>query len=148
MFLAVSRTVGIWIALGGINLIGALHLSAADVSSASKHCLWRITNAPAPFYLLGSVHALQPSDYHRTPVIEEAINQSQQFFFEFDAEAWRGRDVDVTVADSGENKSQNLPLFTKDNYQRYERLAASPSLGDSDGAAISRIRPCRNAIRH
>ena len=84
MFLAISRTIGIWIALGGINLIGALHLSAADVSSASKHCLWRITNAPAPFYLLGSVHALQPSDYHRTPVIEEAINQSQQFFFEFD----------------------------------------------------------------
>src|SRR5204863_2399455 len=52
--------------------------------SIGKHCLWRITNAPAPFYLLGSVHALQRSDYRQTPVIEEAIRQSQQFFFEVD----------------------------------------------------------------
>src|SRR5581483_5810094 len=47
-----------------------------------KHCLWRVTNAPAPVYLLGSVHALQPSDYIRTPVIEEAIKQSNQILFE------------------------------------------------------------------
>lgn len=30
------------------------------------------------------VHALQSSDYFRTPVIEEAIKQSQQIWFEID----------------------------------------------------------------
>jgi len=37
-------------------------VSAADTSSNEKHRLWRITNARAPFYLLGSVHSLQRSD--------------------------------------------------------------------------------------
>ena len=57
---------------------------AAEVVSNGKHCLWRVTSAPAPFYLLGSVHSLQSSDYFRTPVIEEAIKQSQQVWFEID----------------------------------------------------------------
>src|SRR6478735_1762651 len=34
-------------------------LAAAEVATNAKHCLWRVTNARAPFYLLGSVHALQ-----------------------------------------------------------------------------------------
>src|SRR5437867_5938719 len=69
---------------GSILLAGTCRLQAAGISSTGKHCLWRITNAPAPFYLLGSVHALQPSDYSRAPVIEEAIKQSRQIFFEVD----------------------------------------------------------------
>jgi uncharacterized protein YbaP (TraB family) len=59
-------------------------LSGADSSSTDKHCLWRITNAPAPFYLLGSVHSLQRTDYERVPLIEEVIKQSQQIWFEVD----------------------------------------------------------------
>jgi len=50
----------------------------------ANNCLWRVTNARAPFYLLGSVPALQASDYFRTPVIEEAIKQPQQVWFEID----------------------------------------------------------------
>jgi uncharacterized protein YbaP (TraB family) len=59
-------------------------LFAAEVTSNAKHCLWRVTNARAPFYLLGSVHALQASDYQRLSVMEEAIRQSHQVFFEVD----------------------------------------------------------------
>jgi uncharacterized protein len=59
-------------------------LSAADTSSNEKHCLWRITNARAPFYLLGSVHSLQRTDYERVPLIEETIKHSQQIVFEVD----------------------------------------------------------------
>ena len=80
----IRRQVAARIMFGSILLANACRLQAADISSTGKHCLWRITNAPAPFYLLGSVHALQPSDYRRTPVIEEAIGQAQQFLFEFD----------------------------------------------------------------
>ena len=43
-----------------------------------------MTNAAAPFYLLGSVHALQRSDYENVPVIEQAIKQSQRIVFEVD----------------------------------------------------------------
>src|SRR4029077_5106086 len=52
-------------------------LAAAEVTPSSKHCLWRVTNARAPFYLLGSVHALQRSDYDKALAVEEAIKRSQ-----------------------------------------------------------------------
>ena len=77
-----SRTLG-FIAGSGLAF-SACALSAAGGSPNGRHCLWRITNIPAPFYFLGSVHALQASDYFRTPVIEEAIKQSQQVLFEVD----------------------------------------------------------------
>jgi uncharacterized protein YbaP (TraB family) len=62
----------------------ACALATAAPAQTGKHCLWRVTNAPAPFYLLGSVHALRPSDYERAPVVDEAIKQSQQIYLEFD----------------------------------------------------------------
>ncbi|MEY2481470.1 MAG: uncharacterized protein QOI04_2397 [Verrucomicrobiota bacterium] len=62
----------------------ATKMLAADPSATGKHCLWRVTNARAPFYLLGSVHALRPRDYPLAPVIADAIQQSQQFWFEID----------------------------------------------------------------
>ena len=78
-----SRTLG-FVAGSGLAFFSACALFAASGSPNGRHCLWRITNVPAPFYLLGSVHALQASDYFRTPVIDEAIKQSQQILFEFD----------------------------------------------------------------
>src|SRR6266699_3617472 len=71
------------IAVSGL-VCSTLPLSATDTPSAGKHCFWRITNAPASFYLLGSVHSLQRTDYERVPLIEEAIKQSQQILFEVD----------------------------------------------------------------
>ena len=67
-----------------IIFVFASGLAAAEVTGNAKHCLWRITNARAPFYLLGSVHALQRSDYDRAPAVEEAIKQSQLILFEID----------------------------------------------------------------
>jgi uncharacterized protein YbaP (TraB family) len=82
---SVQRVARYWMALAFGSACALANVApAAQVSSSGKHCLWRITNASAPFYLLGSVHALRPSDYHKTPVIEQAIAQSQQFFFEID----------------------------------------------------------------
>jgi|GEM_PF-1438577 len=53
-------------------------------SSGGKHCLWRVTDAKAPVYLLGSIHRLRKTDYPMPAVVEQAIQQSQQFFFEYD----------------------------------------------------------------
>jgi uncharacterized protein YbaP (TraB family) len=65
--------------------LGFCVLSAASLASAAgggKHCLWRVTNAKAPFYLLGSIHALRASDYPLASVINDAIDQSHRFLFE------------------------------------------------------------------
>ena len=57
---------------------------AAQNPTSGKHCLWRVTNARAPFYLLGTMHSLRLSDWKFSPGIEEAIRQSHQFWFEID----------------------------------------------------------------
>lgn len=59
-------------------------LVPAMTSNAASCCLWRVTNAKAPFYLLGSVHNLRDTDYPLPRVIEQAIQQSQTFYFEYD----------------------------------------------------------------
>src|SRR5437016_1666349 len=53
-------------------------------SSGGRHCLWRVTNAKAAFYLLGSVHRMRDGDYPLPGIMEQAINESQQFYFEYD----------------------------------------------------------------
>lgn len=78
-----SRIVA-WIAGTGIIFVFLSGLAAAEVAASGKRCLWRVTNARAPFYLLGSVHALQRSDYDKAPAVEEAIKQSQLILFEVD----------------------------------------------------------------
>jgi len=72
------------IAATGIIFAFASDLAAADVAASDKHCLWRITNARAPFYLLGSVHALQRTDYEKAPEVEQAVKQCQLILFEVD----------------------------------------------------------------
>ena len=72
------------VGVAGIIFVFVSGLAAAEVAASVKHCLWRVTNARAPFYLLGSVHVLQRSDYDTAPVIEQAIRQSQKILFEID----------------------------------------------------------------
>jgi uncharacterized protein len=57
---------------------------AAENSTTGKHFLWRVTNARAPFYLLGSIHALRQTDYSLPPVINQAIQESHQYWLEID----------------------------------------------------------------
>ena len=84
MFLPTRRAFGVWIALG---LLGIAPLSAIAVSPAHKFpktCVWRVTNAKAPFYLVGSIHALSKSDYPLPAPYEVALKNSNRFVFEFD----------------------------------------------------------------
>ena len=68
----------------GVILVAVSSLATAEIASNAKHCLWRVTNARAPFYLLGSVHALQRRDYDQVPSVEEVIKHSQLILFEID----------------------------------------------------------------
>jgi uncharacterized protein YbaP (TraB family) len=74
------------LALGACLLVAYSIPKSAQAENATggKHCLWRVTNARAPVYLVGSIHALAAKDYPLAPVIEDAVKQSQEFWFEVD----------------------------------------------------------------
>lgn len=85
MFLSVRRSPG-----GLIALLVALTLTplAANAVEHGKNfprcCVWRVTNAKAPFYLVGSIHALSNKDYPLPKPYEIALKDSNRFVFEFD----------------------------------------------------------------
>jgi uncharacterized protein YbaP (TraB family) len=85
MFLPVRRPPG-----GLIALLVALALTPLAAHAAPqgkkfpKCCVWRVTNAKAPFYLVGSIHALSKKDYPLPKPYEIALNDSNRFVFEFD----------------------------------------------------------------
>src|ERR1700730_8116266 len=67
---------------------GALDAANAGNPPHRKQFLWRVVNAPAPFYLIGSMHALHRDDYPADlDEFNRAIDQSQKFIFERDPTA-------------------------------------------------------------
>jgi uncharacterized protein YbaP (TraB family) len=84
MFLPLRRTNLAWLAL---LILGLTPLSAIGVPSAQKlpkSCVWRVTNAKAPFYLVGSIHALSKNDYPLPAAYDVALRNSKRIVFEFD----------------------------------------------------------------
>src|SRR5205814_2578697 len=49
-----------------------------------KCCVWRVTNAKAPFYLVGSIHALSKNDYPLPAPYEIVLRDAKRLLFEFD----------------------------------------------------------------
>jgi uncharacterized protein len=61
---------------------------ATAAAPVRKQFLWRVVNAPAPFYIVGSMHALRRDDYPTDlDAFNRAIDQSQKFIFERNPEA-------------------------------------------------------------
>jgi len=85
MFLPVRRPPS-----GFIALLAALALPplAADAVQHGKKfpkcCVFRVSNAKAPFYLVGSIHALSKKDYPLPKPYDIALKDSTRFVFEFD----------------------------------------------------------------
>jgi len=72
----------------------ACDLSEAANAPKRKQFLWRVVNAPAPFYLVGSMHALRRDDYPADlGELNRAIDQSQKFIYERDPNANDPTDV-------------------------------------------------------
>src|SRR5215470_8622942 len=75
---------------GPIALLVAVILTplAMDAAPQSKKfpkcCVWRVANAKAPFYLVGSIHALSKKDYPLPKPYDIALKSSTRFLFEFD----------------------------------------------------------------
>src|SRR5437763_7874053 len=72
----------------------ACDLSEAANAPKRKQFLWRVVNAPAPFYLVRSMHALRRDDYpDDLGELNRAIDQSQKFIYERDPNANDPTDV-------------------------------------------------------
>src|ERR1700756_369283 len=85
MFLPVRRVAGGLIALLlGVTLTPLATDAAPQGKKFLKSCVWRVTNAKAPFYLVGSIHALSKSDYPLPVPYDIALRNSKRFVFEFD----------------------------------------------------------------
>lgn len=71
--------------LRGIVASGALLATVVFTlpsARAATACVWRVTNAPAPFYLVGTLHALSGKDYPLPRAYSQALHDSQRFYFE------------------------------------------------------------------
>jgi len=84
MFFPVRRAAGGLTALVVLILTAVVADAAPQNKKFPKCCVWRVTNAKAPFYLVGSIHALSKKDYPLPKPYEIALKDSTRFVFEFD----------------------------------------------------------------
>ncbi len=99
MFLSCRRIPSCWITslLLGLTLLFAFPVRAAQ--RFPKCCVWRVTNAKAPFYLVGSIHALNKKDYPLPRPYELALKDAGRLLFEFDPN--RGLEFEKKLAAAG-----------------------------------------------
>jgi uncharacterized protein len=130
-----ARRSGIWAAW--LLLLVAFGGLSAKASAASHHFLWRVTNAPAPFYLLGSLHALRDSDYPLPDEIEHAVAASQKVTFETNPDAKDARYLRRKVFWAGD-----YPSGTRiDEKVRPETLQLLHQLAEVPPSVYERRRP-------
>lgn len=93
-------------------IVTRLAPAAEKAPAGGKHFLWRVNDAAAPFYLLGSYHALRGTDYPLGPEIDKAIHESKKFLFEFSpntpAEVWYRKVHDAAHYPNGVRLKQKV----------------------------------------
>lgn len=83
MFLSIQRRAGVWVAFLLFGPAALFANTAHATDAVPKCCVWRVTNAKAPFYLVGSVHALGRNDYPLPSPYELASKDAKRLLFEF-----------------------------------------------------------------
>ena len=84
MFSPLRRTTEGWITFVLCSVAVGFAIPAHAAQALPKCCVWRVTNAKAPFYLVGSVHSLSENDYPLPAPYEIALKEVKRFLFEFD----------------------------------------------------------------
>jgi uncharacterized protein YbaP (TraB family) len=143
MFLSARRVRGVWVALLLLVLAPLSGTAAPRAKKFPKCCVWRVVNANAPFYLVGSIHALSKNDYPLPAPYEVALKESKRFLFEFDpshhaeferkfeaaAKYPKGQDIRSKI-DPALFSWLRLNVFTFNNDARHENRTRA---GGSDG---------------
>jgi uncharacterized protein len=83
MFLPLQKNTSSWIAFVLFSLAVLIAAPVRAAGALPKCCVWRVTNAEAPFYLVGSVHALSRKDYPLPVPYEIALKDARRLLFEF-----------------------------------------------------------------
>src|SRR5437660_10369541 len=83
MFLPIQRAAGVSIGFLLFSTVALIANTARAIEALPKCCVWRVTNAKAPFYLVGSVHALSRDDYPLPSPYELALKDAKRLLFEF-----------------------------------------------------------------
>jgi uncharacterized protein len=84
MFLSLRHKPADWITFVLCSVVVVFAIPAHPVQARPKCCVWRVTNAKAAFYLVGSVHTLGENDYPLPVPYEIALKEAKRFLFEFD----------------------------------------------------------------
>ncbi len=83
MFVPFQKNSSSWIAFVLFSLAVLIAAPVRAAGALPKCCVWRVTNAEAPFYLVGSVHALSRKDYPLPVPYEIALKDARRLLFEF-----------------------------------------------------------------
>jgi uncharacterized protein len=83
MFSPLRRTTAGWLTFVLCSVAVGFAIPAHAVQALPKCCVWRVTNAKAAFYLVGSVHTLGKDDYPLPAPYEIALKDANRFLFEF-----------------------------------------------------------------
>src|SRR5437762_14342289 len=97
MFLSCRRIPSCWITslLLGLTLLFAFPVRAAQ--RFPKCCVWRVTNAKAAFYLVGSIHALSEKDYRLPRPYVLALKDAGRLFVHLDLTRGLGFESEVAA---------------------------------------------------
>lgn len=115
----------------GATLAGnAANQPAAPAPAGSKHFLWRATDVPVPFYVLGSVHALRAKDYPLGQAVDQAIGECKRFVFEIDPkhidyDAYQRKLRDAAQYPHGVTLRQKVSPKTYEYVQKIAKTRAS-----------------------
>ncbi len=83
MFVPFQKNSSSWITFVLFSLAVLIAAPVRAAGALPKCCVWRVTNAEAPFYLVGSVHALSQKDYPLPVPYEIALKDARRLLFEF-----------------------------------------------------------------
>ena len=84
MFLSPPEKIGHRIAFILLSFAVYFAIPVRAAEALPKCCVWRVTSAKAPFYLVGSIHALGKKDYPLPAAYEIALKNSKRLLFEVD----------------------------------------------------------------
>jgi uncharacterized protein len=92
-------------------------LAACASAKPSAPAIWRVSDADNSVYLLGSFHALKPSDYPLSKAINDAYADAELLVFEMTPEQLQSPDLPVKIAQmatlpAGQSAQNLLPEKT------------------------------------
>lgn len=67
---------------GLVSAVVYVLVTPVFASNAATCCVWKVTNAKAPCYLVGSMHALTSTEYPLPAGYEQALKDSKRLLFE------------------------------------------------------------------